>query len=277
MLPKSHNILCSEGSVSHYYEPVTHRSDGGNGGGAVRRRPSFCPGQRRAAAGEPALRLSRHLHPGSQSRRAAQCLAGELRALLPPLAARDTALVVGMGNEAMTPDAVGAEALTHLLVTRHMVDAMPRRFGHLRSVAALRTGVLAQTGVETLELIRGAVSHIRPTVVIAVDALAARSRHRLCATVQLSDAGLTPGSGVGNHRKAVDAAALGVPVIALGVPTVIDGAALCGQEDDAPTGLFVTPRDIDSRVRELGRLIGRGLTLALQPGLSAEEVAALLG
>ena len=140
--------------------------------------------------------------------RAAQCLAGELRALLPPLAARDTALVVGMGNEAMTPDAVGAEALTHLLVTRHMVDAMPRRFGHLRSVAALRTGVLAQTGVETLELIRGAVSHIRPTVVIAVDALAARSRHRLCATVQLSDAGLTPGSGVGNHRKAVDAAAL---------------------------------------------------------------------
>ena len=160
--------------------------------------------------------------------RAAQCLAGELRALLPPL-------------------------------------------------AALRTGVLAQTGVETLELIRGAVSHIRPTVVIAVDALAARSRHRLCATVQLSDAGLTPGSGVGNHRKAVDAAALGVPVIALGVPTVIDGAALCGQEDDAPTGLFVTPRDIDSRVRELGRLIGRGLTLALQPGLSAEEVAALLG
>ena len=160
----------------------------------------------------------------------------------------------------MTPDAVGAEALTHLLVTRHMVDAMPRRFGHLRSVAALRTGVLAQTGVETLELIRGAVSHIRPAVVIAVDALAARSRHRLCATVQLSDAGLTPGSGVGNHRKAVDAAALGVPVIALGVPTVIDGAALCGQEDDAPTGLFVTPRDIDSRVRELGRLIGRGLT-----------------
>ena len=159
--------------------------------------------------------------------RAAQCLAGELRALLPPLAARDTALVVGMGNEAMTPDAVGAEALTHLLVTRHMVDAMPRRFGHLRSVAALRTGVLAQTGVETLELIRGAVSHIRPTVVIAVDALAARSRHRLCATVQLSDAGLTPGSGVGNHRKAVDAAALGVPVIALGVPTVIDGATLC--------------------------------------------------
>ena len=82
---------------------------------------------------------------------------------------------------------------------------------------------------------------------------------------------------MGNHRKAVDAAALGVPVIALGVPTVIDGAALCGQEDDAPTGLFVTPRDIDSRVRELGRLIGRGLTLALQPGLSAEEVAALLG
>ena len=117
---------------------------------------------------------------------------------------------------------------SYMLVTRHMVDTMPRRFGHLRSVAALRTGVLAQTGVETLELVRGAVSHIRPTVVIAVDALAARSRHRLCATVQLSDAGLTPGSGVGNHRKAVDAAALGVPGVAVGVRTVSDGAAHCG-------------------------------------------------
>ena len=214
--------------------------------------------------------------------RAAQCLAGELRALLPPLAARDTALVVGMGNEAMTPDAVGAEALTHLLVTRHMVDAMPRRFGHLRSVAALRTGVLAQTGVETLELIRGAVSHIRPTVVIAVDALAARSRHRLCATVQLSDAGLTPGSGVGNHRKAVDAAALGVPVIAVGVPTVVDAAGLAdesgktGNFHNCISGMVVTPRDIDARVREIARLIGYSIDLALHRGLTLEEIPCFL-
>ena len=111
----------------------------------------------------------------------------------------------------------------------------------------------------------------------AIDALAARSRHRLCATVQLGDTGLIPGSGVGNHRKAVNARTLGVPVIALGVPTVIDGAALCGDEDAPPSGLFVTPQDIDRRVRELGRLIGYGVTLALQPGLTPEDAAALLG
>ena len=209
--------------------------------------------------------------------RAALCLAGELRRLLPSLAPGETALVVGLGNDAMTPDAVGAAALEHLLVTRHMVRAMPRRFGSLTPVAALATGVLARTGVETLELIRGAADRLRPAVVIAIDALAARSRHRLCSTVQLGDTGLIPGSGVGNHRRAVDAATLGVPVIALGVPTVIDGAALCGGEEAAPMGLFVTPQDIDQRVRALGRLVGRGVTLALQPGLSPEDAAALLG
>ena len=137
--------------------------------------------------------------------------------------------------------------------------------------------MLARTGVETLELIRGAADRLHPSVVIAIDALAARSRHRLCATVQLGDTGLIPGSGVGNHRKAVNARTLGVPVIALGVPTVIDGAALYGDEDAPPSGLFVTPQDIDRRVRELGRLIGYGVTLALQPGLTPEDAAALLG
>ena len=206
--------------------------------------------------------------------RAVRAVGTELKALLP---AEGSALVVGLGNDAMTPDAVGAAALEHLLVTRHMVRSMPRQFGALTPVAALATGVLARTGVETLELIRGAADRLHPSVVIAIDALAARSRHRLCATVQLGDTGLIPGSGVGNHRKAVNARTLGVPVIALGVPTVIDGAALCGGEDAPPTGLFVTPQDIDRRVRELGRLIGYGVTLALQPGLTPEDAAALLG
>ena len=206
--------------------------------------------------------------------RAAACLSRELRALLPP--GEGTALVVGLGNSAMTPDAVGTAALEHLLVTRHLLQAMPRQFAGLRPVASLRPGVLSATGVETLELIRGAAAHIRPAVVIVIDALAARSRHRLCATVQLSDTGLTPGSGVGNHRKAVNARTLHLPVVAVGVPTVIDGAALCGDEDAAPSGLFVTPQDIDRRIRDMGALLGTAITLALQPTLTAADVTALL-
>ena len=206
--------------------------------------------------------------------RAAACLSRELRALLPP--GEGTALVVGLGNSAMTPDAVGTAALEHLLVTRHLLQAMPRQFAGLRPVASLRPGVLSATGVETLELIRGAAAHIHPAVVIVIDALAARSRHRLCATVQLSDTGLTPGSGVGNHRKAVNARTLRLPVVAVGVPTVIDGAALCGDEDAAPSGLFVTPQDIDRRIRDMGTLLGTAITLALQPTLTAADVTALL-
>ena len=108
-----------------------------------------------------------------------------------------------------------------------------------------------------------------------MDALAARSPRRLCRTVQLSDTGLIPGSGVGSHRTAVDRETVGVPVIAVGVPTVIDGAALGSDTEAAPQGLYVTPRDIDRQVRQLGRLLGYGISLAVQPGLTAEDLAAL--
>lgn len=212
------------------------------------------------------------------TRRAAACTAEELRRLLPPLSPEDTVLVAGLGNPAMTPDSIGPRAVAHLLVTRHMVRRQPDTFAGLRPVAALCTDVLARTGLETLELLRGAAERIRPAAVIAIDALAARSRHRLCATVQMGDTGLIPGSGVGNHRKAVDRGSLGVPVIAVGIPTVIDGAALCGDtEETAPEGLFVTPQDIDHQAASLGRLVGYAVTMALQPGLTAGDIAALLG
>lgn len=159
--------------------------------------------------------------------RAVWCIAYQLRSLLPDAGPHAQILVAGLGNRAMTPDAVGPIAVENLLVTRHMVRTLPRQFQGFTPVSALCTGVLARTGLETLELIQGAAARVRPAAVIAIDALAARSRDRLCATVQLSDTGLTPGSGVGNHRRAVDRAALGVPVIAVGVPTVIDGATLC--------------------------------------------------
>ena len=220
--------------------------------------------------------------------RAVWCIAQQLRALLPNAGPHSQILVAGLGNRAMTPDAIGPTTVENLLVTRHMVRTLPRQFRGFTPVSALCTGVLARTGLETLELIQGAAAHIRPTAVIAIDALAARSRDRLCATVQLSDTGLTPGSGVGNHRRAVDRAALGVPVIAVGVPTVIDGATLCAdllEEAGCPrqalcgrgADLFVTPQDIDQRVTELGRMVGYGITLALQRGLTLEDVTGLLG
>ncbi len=185
--------------------------------------------------------------------RGVRCLAGELAALLP----EGPVLAAGLGNRAMTCDAVGPASIDNLLVTRHMIRAMPRQFADFRPVAAVCPGVLARTGLEALELVRGAVERVRPAAVIAVDALAARDSARLCATVQLSDTGLVPGSGVGNRRSALDRGTLGVPVIAVGIPTVVDA--------DLRAGLFLTPRDIDQRIRELGRLLGYGITLALQP------------
>ena len=208
--------------------------------------------------------------------RAARCLASELRTLLPGGGEDWPVLVAGLGNRGMTADAVGPLALESLLVTRHMVRSLPRQFRGFTPVSALAPGVLAATGMEALELLRGAVQATGCTAVIAVDALAARSRERLCATVQLGDTGLIPGSGVGNHRKAIDKTTLGVPVVAVGVPTVIAAHLLGdGQPEDDP--LFLTPRDIDGKVRELGRVIGYGVTLALQEGLSVEDVTGLLG
>ncbi len=208
--------------------------------------------------------------------RAVGCLASELRTLLPGVGEDWPVLVAGLGNRGMTADAVGPLALESLLVTRHMVRSLPQQFRGFTPVSALAPGVLAATGMEALELLRGAVQATGCTAVIAVDALAARSRERLCATVQLGDTGLIPGSGVGNHRKAIDKTTLGVPVVAVGVPTVIAAHLLGdGQPEDDP--LFLTPRDIDGKVRELGRVIGYGVTLALQEGLSVEDVTGLLG
>jgi len=208
--------------------------------------------------------------------RAARCLASELRTLLPGVGEDWPVLVAGLGNRGMTADAVGPLALESLLVTRHMVRSLPRQFRGFTPVSALAPGVLAATGMEALELLRGAVQATGCAAVIAVDALAARSRERLCDTVQLGDTGLIPGSGVGNHRKAIDKTTLGVPVVAVGVPTVIAAHLLGdGQPEDDP--LFLTPRDIDGKVRELGRVIGYGVTLALQEGLSVEDVTGLLG
>ena len=223
--------------------------------------------------------------------RAARAVAAELAALLGDLAPSDPVLVVGLGNRAITPDAVGPRTADFTLVTRHLVEAEPERFRAFRPVAALAAGVLGTTGVESGELVRAVADKLHPARVVAVDALASRSLSRLCRTVQIADTGIVPGSGVGNHRCALNRETIGVPVIAVGVPTVVDAATLCadvlaeagrGELDpqalgDAGQGIIVTPRDIDSGVADLARVLGYGISLALQPGLELEDVELLTG
>lgn len=217
--------------------------------------------------------------------RAARAVAGELSGLLGQLPPDAPVLVVGLGNRAITPDAIGPKVHEHTMVTRHLVEQIPEHFASFRPVASLSAGVLGTTGMESGELIRAVCDKIRPRCVIAVDALASRSIHRVCRTVQLADTGITPGSGVGNHRHALNRETLGIPVIAIGVPTVVDGATLAADllgEGEPPAliqgaeRLIVTPRDIDAQVADLSKVIGFGINLALHQGLSVEDVELFL-
>ncbi len=205
-----------------------------------------------------------------------------LGALLSPLSPTAPVLVVGLGNREITPDALGPLVWERMLVTRHLVDGVPEHFGDMRPVAALAPGVLGTTGVESGQLVEGLVGGISPACVIAIDALASRSVERLCNTVQLTDSGIAPGSGVGNHRMALNGDTLGIPVIAIGVPTVVDGGTLAADlldvEEPPQLGksLFVTPRDIDRQVGDFAKLIGYGLNRGLHPELSLEDLELLL-
>lgn len=221
--------------------------------------------------------------------RAVRALAAEVKELL-PLPESASVLVVGLGNRAVTPDAVGPLATGHTLVTRHLVESLPEQFGAFRPVAAIATGVLGTTGMESGEMAAALCRRLKPDAVVAIDALASRNLGRVCSTIQLANTGIVPGSGVGNARAALDESTLGVPVLAVGVPTVVDGATLAadilaeaGKGELEPEalrahggGVFVTPRDIDERVADLSRVIGYGLTLALQPGLTLEDAEMFL-
>ena len=199
---------------------------------------------------------------------AAELLGRELRALL-NLGPGDRVLVVGLGNREITPDRIGPDTAGQILVTAHLKEQMPELFGEIRSVYALTPGVLGTTGLESAHLVAAAAERARPDRILAVDALAAGSRERLCRTVQLTDAGIVPGSGVGNGRAELSRRVLGVPVCALGVPTVMDG----GRKGEEP--MMVTPRDIDARVRRFSHLLAAGIHRALFPEWSSDEIAQL--
>ena len=215
--------------------------------------------------------------------RACKALSTLLRELL-PRPNDGPVLIAGLGNRMITPDAIGPQTADHVIATRHLVAQSPEVFADWRPVSALAPGVLGQTGVETGEVICGVLDRVRPAAVIAVDALAAGRLSRLLRTVQLADTGITPGAGVGNARAALNEETLGVPVIAVGVPTVVDGATLaheissqlgqpdCEALDDLSQPVMITTRDIDREVADISRMIGYAVNMALHPHLSVADI-----
>lgn len=208
----------------------------------------------------------------------AQELADELTQMLP----KGTVLICGLGNNDITPDSLGPKTAAAILATRHFAcePEIAESIGEFREVAVLSAGVLGQTGIETAEIVNAICDKIRPAAVIAVDALACSDLSRLGTTVQLSDSGISPGSGVQNSRCELSEDTLGIPVLALGVPTVVDmhtivesvtGAA----PPDLTPNLMVTPRDIDKLTQRAAKLLSAALNRALHPQLSFEEIEGL--
>ncbi len=195
----------------------------------------------------------------------------------------ESALVCGVGNARMAADSLGPSALRHILVTRSLRLREPNAFlkSGFADVSAIAPGVGADTGFCAAEIVRSAVEAAKPDVVIAIDALAARSTERLCKTVQISTSGVSPGSGVGNARARLDKSSVGAPVISLGVPTVVDVATLVRDalqsnvKAEKYGGLFVCPADIDVQSRLLARLVGFAVNIAFHKGYTLEEM--LLG
>ncbi len=213
-------------------------------------------------------------------------------------------LVVGLGNRNVTADALGTRVVERMLVTRHLHQAMAQELkGRLRGVSAIAPGVLGLTGIETAELCRGLVQHVKPSAVIAIDALAAYESERICTTVQITNTGIQPGSGVGNHRLGLTEETLGVKVIAVGVPMVVYASTIAhdamsrlvdsygafepGQEEAADRLLkqvaegflgemVVTPREIDEMVVSVASLLSDGLNRALQPQLDTDTLHSYL-
>lgn len=221
-------------------------------------------------------------------------------------------LVVGLGNREVTPDALGPRVVDNLFITRHIIKEYGKyAFGtdKVNKISSIVPGVMAQTGMESLEIIKGIIEETSPDLIIAVDALAARSTKRLNRTIQVTDTGINPGSGVGNHRHGLNQKSLGVPVISIGIPTVVDAATIVndtmynlitamgesetlnnlgstlGELNEAEkyelirellspnlNAMFVTPKDIDESVKRLSFTISEGLNIAFMGGRPLETV-----
>lgn len=227
------------------------------------------------------LECRRLSHHSQEFREQAEELSAEISSFLPT----GDILVVGLGNRDITPDALGPAVAGKIIATRHLrrelkeTDPELAFLRALRPVSVLANGVLGQTGIEAAELAAALCDIIRPDAVIAVDALACSDLSRLGNTIQIADAGISPGSGVQNSRRELSRATLGVPVIAIGVPTVVDMHTILRGYNTIPAAdlpnLMVTPRDIDKLIENAARLIGCALNLALQPQMSFHDVEGL--
>ena len=220
-----------------------------------------------------------------------EVISKQIRFLLPR---EGLIFVVGLGNEAITPDALGPKTIKSILATRHITGEIARSTGleALRSVAAIAPGVLGQTGIEVSEIIQSVVKKINPAALIVVDALASMETSRLGTTIQICNTGISPGSGVGNARPGINQESMGVPVIGIGVPTVVDAQTLAQNLFDsaesqssekitqktAPRGepMMVTPREIDLLIERASKLLAMSINSALQPNFSVEDIMSLV-
>ena len=210
-----------------------------------------------------------------------EAIAKEITSFLPQ---SGLVLIVGLGNNDITPDAIGPRTAHGIIATRHISGeaAVSMGFEGLRPVAAVAPGVLGQTGIETSEIISSIVHDIKPAAVIVIDALAAGDMSRLGNTVQISNTGISPGSGVKNHRRELSENTLGVPVISVGIPTVVDAltvaSALLGEDESklstlkSANNMMITPREIDVLISRACKTLAQAINRAVQPALSLEEI-----
>ena len=206
-------------------------------------------------------------------------------------------LVAGLGNRSIIADAIGPATVDSLLITRHVRTERPLVFEELGlcELCAVSPGVLGQTGIESADVVQSICGRISPSALIVIDALAGRDLNRLVTTVQLCDTGISPGSGIGNSRPSLTPKTLGIPVLTLGVPTVVDAATLAADAvcrfsncetdsehirkewSESNLNFFVTPKETDQIIRVMGAFIGYGINLALNPDLSYEDMLSLIG
>jgi len=223
-------------------------------------------------------------------REISECFAEQLKSLIPNVEEEQSILVVGLGNRDVTADALGPHVVDNLFITRHVVLEYGKaayNVSKLHLISSIEPGVMAKTGMETAEIVKGVVEQTTPNVLIVIDALAARSIKRLNRTIQITNTGIQPGSGVGNHRNALTLESLGIPVIAIGVPTVVDAATIVGDAlerltKECHTGeleirmgeypqtmtelgnMYVTSKDIDAVIKRLGYMVSEGINIALE-------------